>query len=108
MKTEKIMRELMQGGLVIADRNVGKSTALIELAGMFPDEYVIFAPSLDFVDRLRQLAKERDVKVRIVSRLKDLRGESRRILVEEFFLHRELPTQWHAAVASVPFRVVRV
>lgn len=47
MKTENILAALREhGGLVIAKRQQGKSTALLRLAASNPDAYIIVAPSL--------------------------------------------------------------
>lgn len=51
---------------------------------------------------------KQNVKVDIVFGVNALRGRNEMVLIEEYFRHRELPSMWHAAVATPPFRIVKV
>lgn len=104
MKTENILAALREhGGLVIAQRQQGKTTALLSFAAAHPGEYVILASSERSADNLRQLADKE-----ITADPSFARGTAKRVLIDEFFSLRQIPERFHAAVGTPPFPITIV
>jgi len=117
--TKKIKEALLKGGLVIAGRGKGKTTALFEIL-LEEDSVVIIVPTKQQRRRYCDLFKEKFPNVYSESELRDiiildspnaqirLQGLDKNIYIDEYFMCK-YRGPFKAAVTSFPFavRIVR-
>lgn len=107
MKTEEIKTQLAGGGLVITNRQMGKTHALLSfVAEDGAEKWNIVTFNHDQAGFLRRYWSRLfgETKTPQISVRKVPEGWSRKVAVDEWFLCGA-PSQFDVAVASVPFKV---
>ena len=113
-KTQEIKKALLQGGLVISDRNTGKTRALSEIL-LEDADAVVLVPNKGTFERLENYLlaggmTKNEVRNRVFLDPKRLYGLNKNIYVDEYTLFSERPFwgSFKSATASfaIPVKVI--
>lgn len=78
---------------IIGERGSGKTTKLIERAGINPNGYCIVEPTLKMADYVERMAKEKGVDVEVISAYElfnHRHGREKKYLVDELDMFLEM------------------
>jgi hypothetical protein len=109
--TKRLMKDIAAGGIVIAPRSAGKTTAIVELMRRDPS-YVLVCLNHSGAQYAKQALMLRGVvnaerRVASGENLSNLRGRDSKVIIDEFFFNpafTQIP--YHCFVSSAPKRMV--
>jgi len=108
--TKRLMKDIAAGGIVIAPRRAGKTTAIIELMVKDPS-YVMVCHTRDTAVYMTNELLARNVKnaeQRVLSKFESLRDRTVKVIIDEAFWNPAFNRTrgYHCAVSSAPNRMV--
>jgi len=107
--TLKLERDIKKGGIIIAPRRSGKTTAILNILKS-SNEYVLVCHSLTQAEilhkELSEISKKSTIEIKkcIIGPSQIWKGECRKIIIDEFFWNRAFYTlkDYHCIISSNP------
>lgn len=112
--TKRLMKQIAAGGIIIAPRVSGKTTAIVELMCKDPSSYVLVALNHNMACYIRSALKEKgfsdaDRRVILPNNVDKLRGRPPyKVIIDEAFWNPAFYNNqpYHCALSSAPKRMV--